>query len=216
MRALSSLAAAVAAFIFVGCTVHQSEIPPVSGPSTFAIAITVQVTPDTINQDGSSQSSVTITVRGPNGEPKAGVVLRVDTEVGGTPVDFGTLSARTVVTGADGIARTVFTAPVMNPLANGNTCFGAAGTCVTIVATPTGTDFIAVAPQRATLRLVPPGVILPPAGTPTAAFTVTPTPVNLNVAASFDASASDPGANATIASYAWTFDDGGSASGRVV
>ncbi len=37
--------------------------------------------------------------------------MRTETRVGGTPVDFGTLSARNVVTGSDGRATLVYTAP---------------------------------------------------------------------------------------------------------
>ena len=39
------------------------------------------------------------------------LTLRTETRVGGTPVDFGTLSARSVVTGSDGKATLVYTAP---------------------------------------------------------------------------------------------------------
>jgi large repetitive protein len=131
--------------------------------------------------------------------------------------DFGTLSSRSIVTGRDGIATTVFTAPPPNPFGQTGTCGSAPGTCLQIIATPTSTNFDTVNSQAVTIRLVPPGVILPPAGTPTAAFSVTPVPVNLNVPATFDASASTPGTNTNaIVSYEWTFGDGGTASGRIV
>jgi PKD repeat protein len=51
---------------------------------------------------------------------------------------------------------------------------------------------------------------------PVASFTVSPTPASAGVPLIFDASASLPGTNATIASYQWTFGDGSSASGRTV
>src|SRR4029077_11177308 len=59
-------------------------------------------------------------------------------------------------------------------------------------------------------------VILPPAGQPTAQFTITPTPVNFNIPSTFDASSSTPGSGASaITSYAWTFGDCASGTGRV-
>ena len=82
--------------------------------------------------------------------------------VNGVPQDFGTLSARTVVTNADGIATVVYTAPPTPPGSHFGTCNGLPGTCVEIVATPTGTAFEAAISQSVQIRLVPPGVILPP------------------------------------------------------
>jgi chitinase len=67
------------------------------------------------------------------------------------------------------------------------------------------------------IRLVPTGVILPPAGNPTAVFTFSPTPVSLNNPVIFDASNSTPGSGATsITSYAWLFGDGTTGSGKTV
>jgi PKD repeat protein len=60
-------------------------------------------------------------------------------------------------------------------------------------------------------------VILPPAGTPTANFVVTPAPVTVNTPALFDGSTSTPGSGATsITSYSWDFGDGSSGSGKTV
>src|SRR5262245_8661870 len=116
MKRVSTLAAAAAAaFIFSGCTVHQTEAPPLTGPSEPALSLTVQATPDSLNQDGGSQSAIRVTARGPNGAPIAGLALRMDTMVNGVIADFGTLSSRSIVTGSDGVATTVFTAPPPNP-----------------------------------------------------------------------------------------------------
>jgi PKD repeat protein len=113
----------------------------------------------------------------------------------------------------------VFTAPPRNPLGLSGTCAGVPGTCVEIIATPTSSDFATVQPQAATIRLVPPGVILPPADTPTARFTFSPATPQANSPVQFDASSSCPGsANATtgacqpsfneIVRYDWDFGDG--------
>jgi chitodextrinase len=97
------------------------------------------------------------------------------------------------------------------------TCSGLPGNCVSIVATATATNFSTANPEQALIRLVPTGVILPPASNPTAAFTISPTPVNFNVASTFDASTSTPGNGASaITSYNWTFGDGSSGTGKVV
>ncbi len=141
--------------------------------------------------------------------------------VNGVLQDYGTLSARTIVTGTDGRAATVYTAPVPPPPAAGGS-----STVVTIVATPTGSNFATVNPQIASIRLVPPGVILPPANTPTARFTFS-SPVNVGSPVMFDGSSSCPrgvdaggvclppsSSGATITNYAWSFGDGGSATGQ--
>src|SRR5262245_61126308 len=81
-----------------GCTVHSSETPPLAGPSGLALSLQVNAVPDSINQDGGSQSSVRVTAIGPDGKGLASVPLRLDMVVNGVSQDYGTLSARTVVT----------------------------------------------------------------------------------------------------------------------
>ena len=218
MKALKILAAALSTVALAACAGHKAEPPPpLSGPSGLALSVTVSAIPDTINFDGGSQASVRISAIGPDGRPKAGLPLRVDMFVNGVPQDFGTLSARTVVTNADGIATVVYTAPPTPPGSNFGTCQGLSGTCVEIVATPTGTAFDAANPQSVRIRLVPPGVILPPASTPTAAFTFSPSPAVANQAVIFDASSSQPGTGATqIVDYSWSFGDGSTGTGRTV
>lgn len=210
-------AIALALIATAGCTVKNTEAPPLSGPSGLALSLTVNAIPDSISQDGGSQSSVKVTAIGPNGKPVSALPLRLDMFVNGVAQDYGTLSARSVVTSSDGVATAVYTAPP-SPI-NGvfGTCSGLPGNCVSIVATATSTNFTTANPEQVVIRLVPIGVILPPAGTPTAQFTISPTPVNFNIASIFDASVSTPGSGASaITSYAWTFGDGSSASGKVV
>ena len=164
--------------MLTACTVHQAdEAPPLTGPSGAATTVSLTASPDSISQDGGSQSRITITVFGPDGKPMARPPsLRLDMFVNGVQQDYGTLSARTVVPNGNGDAVAVYTAPPPPPGNQFGTCNGLAGTCIDIVATPIGTNFNAVSPQSVLLRLVPPGVILPPAGTPTAAFTFSPDP----------------------------------------
>src|SRR5439155_13567277 len=104
-------AAALAIVATAGCTIHSTDAPPLTGPSELALTLRVTATPDSIAQDGGSQSSVKVTAIGPDGKPVSGLPIRLDMVVGGVPQDFGALSARTLVTGNDGTATTVFTAP---------------------------------------------------------------------------------------------------------
>jgi len=216
MKALKTLAAALSVIALTACTVHEAETPPpLSGPSGLSLSVTVSAIPDAIGFDGGSQSSIRILAVGPNGRPVPGLPLRVDMRVNGTPQDFGTLSARTVVTNNDGVATLTYTAPPTPPGSLFGSCNGLPGTCVEIVATPTGSSFESAISQSVQLRLVPPGVIIPPGATPTARFTVTPSTAVLNEAVTFDASTSTPGSGASqIVSYNWTFGDGTTGIGQ--
>lgn len=214
------------ALAWAGCTVHSTEAPPLSGPSDFALSFGITATPDSISQDGGSQSVIVVRAFDANGAPKAGVSFRLDMFVSGTPVDYGTLSAKNLVTGADGRAASMYTAPLAPPAgSNLPTCAGLPGGCLTISATPIGTDFGGTRSQEVYLHLIPTGVILPPALTPTASFTFNPTAPTANSPVQFDASASCPGSAASgggcasssgsITSYDWEFSDGGTANGRL-
>jgi PKD repeat protein len=216
--------ATLACLTLTGCTVHSTEAPPVAGPSDLAHSSRIEALPDSIGQDGGSQSSIRITAIGPDGRPEAGVTFRVDMAVespqGPVAQDFGALSARTVVTGSDGVARVIYTAPPAPPNMITGTCLGLPGTCVTILATPTGTGFGNMAPQSVTIRLMPLGVILPPAATPSPCITLSPSSPNANIPVQFTGGTNINGtcttATSDIASFDWSFGDGSTASGRVV
>ena len=182
----------------------SDEAPPFTGPSELDKSITVTVSPDVLTQDGASQSLVTVTARDGNARPIRNLTLRVETRVGGTPMDFGSLSARSIVTNADGTATFVYTAPAAAPLASDDGLF------VEIVVTPIGTDFNNSSVRRASIRLVPPGIIIPPDGLQPS-FTINPQNALENQTVLFDASAS----KGAIAQYQWDFGDGGRSTGRV-
>lgn len=207
------------------CTVHQTSAPALTGPSDFALSMNVTATPDSLALDGGSQSAVVVEARDATGGPRAGVSFRLDILVGQTVQDCGQLSARNVVTGSDGRATSVFTAPSL-PLPFPNCANFVPGNVVTIGATPSGANFQTANVRTATIRLVPTGVIVPPADTPTPSFSVSPAAPTANSPVAFNASASCGGAvtagtggasvcasTSRIVAYAWSFGDGATASG---
>lgn len=211
MRHISTAGAGLlaAAVAFAGCTMNKQEAPPLSGPSEFSTSVAISVSPDVLSQDGASQSVITITARDSGGQPMRNVALRAEISVNGTPQDFGSLSARSVVTGSDGRATLVYTAPP-SPAAAVD-----AFTIVDIGVTPLGNDFLNSAMRIASLRLVPPHIVVPPDGL-VPKFTFTPSGPQDHVSVLFDASTSTAPPNNPIASYNWNFGDGRTASGRTV
>jgi hypothetical protein len=201
------------AVLLSSCTMQEVDPPDLAGPSEFGTSIVVQTIPDVLQQDGASQSLITITARDPNGQPVRNVSLRAEIRVDGVPTDFGTISARNLVTGSDGRATLVYTAPVSPSI--GVDTF----TIVDIVVTPIGSDFNNSAPRLASIRLVPPGVVVPPAGldpyfsfNPTTAADHEP----IVFTACNDLARPCAPANNPIASLRWDFGDGETANGTQV
>lgn len=207
----NSTAAALllAATTLTGCTMKEQEAPEFAGPSEFGTSIVVGVTPDVLTQDGASQSVVTVTARDSNGQPFRNMPLRAEIRVGGTIADFGSLSARSVVTGSDGRATFVYTAPPAASPAVDNF------TIVDIAVVPVGSDFANSVTRVASVRLVPPGIVIPPDGL-RPAFTVNPSAPQDHQVTIFDASSSQAPGNNPIVSYSWNFGDGHTATGRTV
>jgi PKD repeat protein len=213
MTAVYRFAFLAALASITACTVHGEKTPALTGPSELAQSIVITATPDSILQDGASQASIAVTARDPNGKGISALSMRLGMVVNGVVQDYGILSARTVVTGADGRATAIYTAPPPPPSISGG-----AGNFVSISVTPIGSNYQTANSVTAEVRLVPPGVVLPPAGTPTAKFTW-PTPISAGVAGTFDASSSCPTAVACsstigITSFAWNFGDGGMGTGQ--
>jgi PKD repeat protein len=189
-----------------GCAVESVSTPAPTGPSEFSTSLGISVTPDMIRQDGSSTATIALHARGAEGLPVVGLTVRLDVLVGSTVVDFGTLSNRTVSTGTDGRATTVYQSPSAPPPSVQD------DTTVTIRATMIGANYQNSLPRTAELRLVRPGVILPPNGAPVPSFFISPSTGREDEPLLFDASASrDDG---QIVNYTWAFGDGESGSGR--
>lgn len=208
MRARFCLSfAALASLVVAGCTMKSQEAPPLTGPSGLATSIELTATPGILSQDGASQAVVVVTARDANGQPIRNLALRAEILSGGVRADFGTLSARNIVTGADGRATFVYTAPAAPAVAVDT------GTIVEISVTPVTGNFGNEVSRSVQVRLVPPGIVVPPDGL-NPAFTVTPSNPTDHQSVFFDASTSTAPANNPIALYQWDFGDGDSGSGK--
>ncbi|MCC6990724.1 MAG: PKD domain-containing protein [Acidobacteria bacterium] len=214
-RTLSTLVALATTVALGGCTVKKTEAPSLAGPSEFGLSVRTTAVPDILGQDGLSQSQVEIVARGADGRPARAVAMRVEMMALRALADYGRLSARTVVTGDDGIARLVYTAPP--PLPEPVDPY----TIVTLLVTPITGDYAGSNTRSVEIRLVPPStvpVIIPPNGAPQPSFIVTPTPVTTYTPVTFDASATrDEGVLCGVnCTYAWDFGDGSSGTGMIV
>ena len=210
-RALTLLLTVAAA---ASCSTKNTTAPPLSGPSELSLSLTVAATPDIITQDGASQAQVIVVARDSAGKGIANLPLRLEITQGGQIVDYGVLSAKSVTTGSDGRASAVYTAP-RAPVVSVDS-----GNIVTVLATPIGSNYANSVPRSVDIRLVPPGVIIPPSDL-VAGFTFTPTaPTELDpvvFTAPPCATAGQAGCSSgSIVSLAWDFGDGGKGAGQTV
>ena len=205
----TALFVAIAVVAGAGCTVDKQDAPELSGPSELGLSVTLFASPDTLRQDGASQAQITIQAQDGNGQPARNVPIRLDVAVNGTLADFGQLSGKNLVTGGDGRASATYTAPLapVDPVDS--------QTVVQIMATPGGTDFSNATSRSVSIRLVPPGIILPPNGTPVPSFTFAPSTPLVRMDVTFDASLSTD-SDGRIVRYLWNFGDGSTDDGVVV
>jgi PKD repeat protein len=201
-----SLIAAAAAASIAGCTVKDVDTPPLAGPSSLARTIMMVADRDTLIQDGVQEASIRLTAIVQPGQSE-NVRLRAEVVVDGVPQDYGTLSNKFPIT-----PTTIFYRAPAAPTTPG----GQIPTTVVIRVTPDDSgDFNAEVSRQLSLRLVPPGIILPTNPNLVPDFTFTPTtPAVLNVV-TFDASPTTNGGAScrTACTFTWNFGDGTSGAG---
>jgi len=214
-----------AAVALSGCTVKKTETPDITGPSELGLSLELRVSPDVLNMDGVSQSTLTITTRDSNGKIQPNIDVRVEAIAGGEIVDvFGRLSTKNVKTGGDGRATVTYTAPNSTSSQNSDPGLG-----ITLAAIPAGYDYHNAVIREVLIRLVPQGILLPQPYSPVARFSVSPNSPGEDQDVIFDGSLStascvpDPASpndaskctptSGAITSYQWDFGNGQTASG---
>jgi PKD repeat protein len=201
------VASVAASLLLAACTTHKQETPPLTGPSGLGASLVITVSPDVLSQDGASQSLVQIQAYDSNGQPLRSKSMRVEIVVDGFITDFGRLSARSVVTDANGRAAVTYTAPA--PV------LGVTSTVnVQIAVTPSESDFGNATARYVTIHIVPTGVLGPPLSPFIPDFAVPSATVGNP--ATFVATASGSSTNAQIATFVWDFGDGSTTVGQTV
>ncbi|MDA1093839.1 MAG: hypothetical protein O3A25_11315 [Acidobacteria bacterium] len=151
--ALYVLAAAVA-LTASGCLNKDASPDPFIGPSELGLALSLSTSPDVLPTDGASQSLLTIIARDGAGQVVPSLSLRLQLRFGGVFQDVGRISSRTLVTGQNGTALAIYTAPVAGAVDG--------GAAVEVLVTPVGDNFANAVPRTMTIRLVPTGTVVPP------------------------------------------------------
>jgi PKD repeat protein len=187
------------AVMTAACGLDSQAPPPLIGPSGLGSGVTVTASPDQLPRDGSSQSVVTVTSRDPNNRPVAGQRLTV-------VVVGGSASQESVTTNSDGRATFAVTAPGQTVIVPGNQ--------IVVSVTPVGENADNALPRRISIALTG----TPNSTAPVPSFTVTPQAPEIKQVATFDATETtdEGGSCLDVCTYAWNFDDGSTASGRVV
>jgi chitodextrinase len=214
VRAFRVLALLLTVAWAAGCSVEDTPAPPLAGPSELALSLTVGATPDILPQDGATPAQVVVVARDPDGKAVPNLAMRLEITQGGQIVDFGTLSSKTIITGGDGRALATYTPP------RAPTVSVDQGIIVTLLVTPIGSNFANSVPRSVDIRLVPPGVIVPPTDL-VAGYTFSPDMPAERDNVVFSAqwctgTATSNCSSGSIAAWSWSFGDGGTATGQVV
>ncbi|TAK14320.1 MAG: PKD domain-containing protein [Acidobacteria bacterium] len=188
----------------VSCRVGKVTEPDLAGPSGFGVSLGISASPDLLQRDGRTTSTVTISAFNGASKPMPGLGLHLDLRLEGGTGGLGTLSQRDIATGADGRVVVTYTSPLPAPLGQSDEA------TVQIIVTPVGTNAANTTAQAISIRLTSPDQ----AGGPTASFVAAPRSPKVGDTILFDASTSIASPGNTITSWAWDFGDG-NASPRV-
>jgi PKD repeat protein len=189
---------ATVAMTVAACSLDKQEMPPLSGPSEFALSLTMTASPDTIPRDGTSQSIVTITARDAQGRPLVG--QRIALALAPNAPQGASLSQSEVTTGSTGTATFAVTAPIAGSLGD-----------ITVEATPIGTNAGNAAIRSIRIFANPENSTVP-----TAAFTFSPLAPEVGQTVTFNASTTtDEGVSCGNCTFLWNFGGDGTSSGMI-
>ena len=134
------------------CIQDGAEPGAFSGPSELGLSLALTASPDRLPLDGASQSVIGVHARDEHGNNVANLRLSLQISTSRGFEDFGRLSARSIMTGADGRASAIYTVPAASSNPAGAVDTGAG---VTIWVTPAGTDASNAISRTVKIRLVP-------------------------------------------------------------
>jgi len=194
------------------CGIEKQTAPPLAGPSEFAISISVTASPDTLVQDGESQSAITATVRNETGAPIPNVALQFSATASSNLIPTVSLTSNVVGTDSAGRATVGLIAPPPPAV------LPTTDPVITVLVTPVGADFASQNPRLVQVRLTAPGGTLPANNNPVPQFTVFPAVGNINQPITFDASATtDEGQPCgSRCTFRWDFGDFTTDGGPIV
>lgn len=190
---------------YTACGLDEVTIPDFAGPAEFGLAVVIQAQPDVLVADGRNRAIIIATVSDQNGGPASGrPIFFAITDESGRFADIGSLTADTVTTDGNGVARTVYITPP-RPDAT-------ADQSVIIVARPIGDNANSAyyRTARIELRSAEPRLFPqnPDNDNPTCSFILEPAvgPYKVNTSILVQTTSSDP--DGTIVRYEWDFSDG--------
>ena len=150
-----------AAVILCGCTMQQQSAPALAGPSGFGVSLSMTASPTVLPRDSSTQTTITVVARDASGQPQPNVSFKASVS---PSIPLVQLDA---VTGSDGAARFLLTAPALATVAPENNQ-------VVLRITPLG-DAVGGDFQNARAQSVAVGLLGPQNATyPSPDFTISP------------------------------------------